>query len=188
MTDLADYLKSYFGMEEREIDIIRECFLPQTLRKHDYFLKAGQVCHTMSFQRSGLVRYYMDTPEKEVTQWISTPGYFITDLAGLVFDKPARYSIQALEDCELFSIDKRDYDRLAEKVPRWPQLERRFIARCFTYMEDRVFGLLSMTAEQRYKWLFDQHPAIFNQVPLQYLASMMGMTPETLSRIRKKQL
>ncbi|PSR56751.1 Crp/Fnr family transcriptional regulator [Adhaeribacter arboris] len=132
------------------------------------------------------MRVYVATPEKEVTQWISTKGYFVTDLAGIIFHQPTRWNIQALTNCELYTIQKTDYNNLGQLIPEWHHLEKLFIARCFTFLEDRIFALLSMTAEERYRHLFKQSPELFNQVPLQYLASMMGMMPETLSRLRKR--
>jgi hypothetical protein len=109
----------------------------------------------------------------------------MTDLNGLVRDAPARCSAQALTHCELYTIKKKDYLQLPEIIPAWPSLERVLMARCFDFMEVRVFSLLSMTGEERYQYLQSQNPELFNQVPLKYLASMMGMTPESLSRIRK---
>jgi CRP-like cAMP-binding protein len=67
-------------------------------------------------------------------------------------------------------------------------LEKLFIAKCFAILEDRIFSHLSMTAEERYHFFFGNNKVLFNQVPLQYIASMLGMTPETFSRIRKRQL
>ncbi|MEJ0057663.1 MAG: Crp/Fnr family transcriptional regulator [Bacteroidota bacterium] len=101
---------------------------------------------------------------------------------------PARWNIQALVDTELHTNHRDDYNRIAEKVPKWPELEKQFIVRCFTIMENRIFAHLSMPAEERYSLFFHQNRELFNQVPLQYIASMLGMTPETFSRIRKKQL
>jgi CRP-like cAMP-binding protein len=73
-------------------------------------------------------------------------------------------------------------------VPKWNEFEKMFISKCFVVMESRIFDLISLSAEERYTKLFDQHRELFNQVPLQYLASMLGMTPETFSRIRKKMI
>jgi len=186
MTELEHYINSYFGVTQENISKISSFFHLKTLKKGDYFLKAGQVCDKLSFHKSGLIRVYIDTEEKEVTQWISTQGYFVTDLAGIVFNKPTNYNIQALTDSELYTIDRTDYNNIGKVIPQWYELEKLFIARCFIFMEERVFSLISMTAEERYKLLFDQKPELFNQVPLQHLASMLGMTPETLSRLRKK--
>ena len=186
MTELELYINSYFGVTKDDISKISSLFKLTTLKKSDYFLKAGRICDKLSFHKSGLIRVYVTTDKKDVTQWISSTGYFITDLAGIIFNKPSKYSIQALTDCELYTIDNKDYKNIPQIIKQWHELEKLFIARCFTLLEDRIFTLLSMTAEDRYKLLFEQNSNLFNQVPLQYLASMMGMTPETLSRIRKK--
>lgn len=188
MTELEIYINSYFGVTREDLSAIGSLFKLTNLQKGDYFLKSGRTCDKLSFQRSGLIRVFVVTEEKEVTQWISTQGYFVTDLSGIVFDQPSKYNIQALTDCELYTISRDDYNRLGQLIPKWHELEKRFIAHCFTYLEARLFALLSMTAEQRYQQLFESRTELFNQVPLQYLASMMGMTPETLSRIRKKSL
>ena len=76
-------------------------FKPQSLKKGDYFLKTGRTCDKLSFVQSGLLRVYVQTPDKEVTQWISTKGYFVTDLASLIFNTPARWTIQALTDSDV---------------------------------------------------------------------------------------
>jgi hypothetical protein len=70
-------------------------------------------------------------------------------------------------------------------IPEWHRLEKLFIAKCFTMLEDRIFRHLSMSAEERYQFFFHHDKELLNQVPLQYIASMLGMTPETFSRIRK---
>ena len=187
MTELELYINSYFGVEQKDLLKISSFFHLTELKKGDYFLKAGHICNKLSFHKSGIIRVYATTQEKEVTQWISTKGYFVTDLSGIIFNKSSKYTIQALTDCELYTIDQKDYKNIGRVIPQWHELEKLFIARCFIFLEERIFSLLSLSSEERYKWLFEQQRDLFNQVPLQYLASMIGMTPETLSRIRKKQ-
>jgi CRP-like cAMP-binding protein len=85
-------------------------------------------------------------------------------------------------------ITVEDYKKIEKLVPTWNVLEKLFIVRCFAMLEDRIFSHLSMSAEERYTFFFENNRELFNQVPLQYIASMLGMTPETFSRIRKKQL
>lgn len=189
MTELETYIQSYFGIAQpSELLHISALFKPQLLKKSDFFLKTGQPCNKLSFIRSGMIRIFVNTDGKEVTQWISTQGYFVTDLSGLVFETPARWTMQALTDTELFTISRDDYRNISKIVPQWHELEKLFIAKCFTILEDRIFSHLSMTAEERYHFFFEKNRELFNQVPLQYIASMLGMTPETFSRIRKKQL
>ena len=188
MTELEQYIHSYFGVTEEGISRISALFKSTILKKGDYFLKAGSTCDKLSFIQSGFLRAYVSMEDKEVTQWISSKGYFMADLASLTFRVPSRWNIQALVDTELHTIQKKDYDDIAALVPEWPDLEKRFIVNCFTIMENRIFAHLSMSAEERYAVFFDKNKELFNQVPLQYIASMLGMTPETFSRIRKKQL
>ena len=186
MTELQQYLRSYMGVAEEDMDALTGYFHPTVLEKGDFFLKAGRVCDKLSFHRSGLIRVYASYGEKEVTQWISFKGNFITDLGGIICGEPSRFDVRALTHCELYTIDKKDYCNLHRVVPKWPELERLLITRCFGFIETRLFALLSMSAEERYNYLLEQNPELFHQVPLKYLASMMGMTPESLSRIRKK--
>jgi CRP-like cAMP-binding protein len=188
MTDLQKYLRGYFGVSDVDMSNIESMFVQENLTKHAYYTKEGGHCDKLSFIKMGMMRVYSTTGEKEITQWISTPGYFVTDISSLVFDTESRWNIQAMTDCELYTISKQDYNRLKDIVPAWPELEKRFITKCFMTLEDRVFGQISQTAEERYLALLSENPSLFNEVPLHYLASMLGMTPETLSRIRAKRI
>jgi len=186
MTELEKYIHTYFGVNKDDLTKISSFFKPVTLKKGDYFLKTGRHSDRLGFVQRGIIREFVSIDNKEVTKWISTKGYFVVDLSSFVFQQSARWNIQALTDCELYVIDSKDYQKIGQVIPRWIELEKLFIAKCFTVLEDRVLQHLSMTAEERYNQLFNFNKELFNQVPLQYLASMLGMTPETLSRLRKK--
>lgn len=189
MKDLENSLKAQFGLiAPDELTEIAALFRPEVIAKGDFFLKSGTYCRKLSFIRSGFLRIFVATEKKEITQWISSKDYFVTDLTAFFYDTPARWSIQALEDTELYTISKEDYNRIQRLVPKWNELEKSFIIHCFTTLEDRIFGHLSMSAEERYAYFFAQHRELFQHIPLQYIASMLGMTPETFSRIRRKQL
>lgn len=186
---LHSHIAAYFGIENRShIELIVDMFREEHLAKGDYFVEAGRRCDRLSFIRSGLTRTYIEQEDREVTQWIGYPETFITDLGSWVFERPARWHIQAITDLEVLSMYRSDFVRLANLIPEWHLLEKLFIAKCFTALEERVFMHLSLTAEQRYQVFFEQHRDLFQQVPLQYIASMLGMTPETFSRIRRKRI
>ncbi len=188
MTELEQYVSLYFGIGNDYVGKIADLFKPTSLAKNNYFTEVGKHCHKLSFIKSGYIRVFEYRDGKEITQWISSQGEFVTDLSSIIFKTPARWNIQAIEDCELYTISDTDYRNIHQIIPEWQILEKLFISKCFLSLEDRVFSFISLSAEERYQQLFNTKPDLFNHVPLQYLASMMGMSPETLSRIRKKMI
>jgi len=187
MTELETYIHSYFGISHTHLAALADMFTEAQLKKGEYFTQIDKQCQQLSFIRSGHLRVFAYKEGKDITQWISSQGEFVTDLASMVFKTPSRWNIQALTDCQLYSISKEKYDQIGKVVPQWDQMEKLFLAKCFLTLEDRVYSFLSMSAEQRYLQLFERKRDLFNETPLHYLASMLGMTPETLSRIRKAQ-
>lgn len=188
MKDFNKIIKENFGaLTDEEIKVLRTYFYEEKLSKNEFFTQTDKYCKKLSLVKSGLLRIYRLSDGKEITQWISIPNYFVTEISSFFFDQPSRLSIQALTNVELLTIDKKNYSELSEKLPKWKEIETQFIAKCFAILEDRVFTHLSMSAEERYDLFFAHNKELFNQVPLQYIASILGMTAETVSRIRKKQ-
>lgn len=188
MNELENYLRHYFCIGTQDCKRLAALFKAEAYEKGDFYLKSGRRCNKLSFIEEGLFRVYHKQNDREVTQWIGTPGYFLTDLSGFLFRQEARWNIHALTASRVFTIDHEQYISIGKLIPKWNDLEKLFIGKCFVTLENRVFDMISLTAEQRYQLLFDQQRELFNQVPLQYLASMLGMTPETFSRIRRKTL
>lgn len=186
MNELEQNIAALFEVKSEDLRTISSHFRPVQLSKGAFFFKEHGYCNQLGFVKSGLLRELVDLPDKEITKWIATPGYFITDLNSFLFDKPAVSSLQALTDCELYVISKEDYRNMGKSIPTWNTVEKLFMAKCFATMSDRILAFISMTAEERYLQLWSANKELFNQVPLQYLASMLGMTPETFSRLRKK--
>jgi CRP-like cAMP-binding protein len=188
MTELEGYIHHSFGIPQNEVTHIGRFFKPLMLRKGDYYLRAGHRSERLGFVQSGILREYLEVENKEVTKWISTKGYFAVDLHSFLYQHSARWNIQALTDCELWVISGESYRQIAQHVPEWPRLETLFIGKCFAALEERIVSHLALSAEERFQLLLTSRPELFNLVPLQYIASMLGMTPETLSRMRRKQV
>ncbi|MDD2984195.1 MAG: Crp/Fnr family transcriptional regulator [Crocinitomicaceae bacterium] len=189
MTEFKDMITSYFGeLTDDEFNKMMSYFHLEKISKNEFFTEEGKHCNRFSFQKTGILRVFKMDDGKEVTQWISTLNYFITDVSSFFFGEPSRWSIQALSDSELLTISNENYKQLCEAFPKWNEIEKRFLAKCFAMLEDRVYSHLTKSAEERYTLYFEQNKSLFNQVPLQYLASVLGMSAETFSRIRKRQL
>lgn len=187
MKEFKEHIKENFGaLTNEEIEILQSFFYEEELTKNEFFTQTDKYCNKLSLVKSGLLRIYRLSDGKEITQWISTPNYFVTEISSFFFDQPSRLSIQALTNVQLLTIDKQSYSELNKKLPKWKEIETQFIAKCFAVLEDRVFSHLSMSAEERYNVYFEQNRELFNQVPLQYIASILGMSAETFSRIRKR--
>lgn len=188
MIEFNEIIKANFGiLTTEEMEILRSSFYEEELTKNDFFTQTDKYCKKLSLVKSGLLRIYRLSDGREITQWISIPNYFVTEISSFFFDQPSRLSIQALTTVKLLTIDKNSYSDLSKKLPKWKEIETQFIAKCFATLEDRVFSHLSLSAEERYNLFFEQNRELFNQVPLQYIASILGMSPETFSRIRKRQ-
>ena len=188
MKEFKEIIRENFGeLTDEEIEVLQPYFREEKLAKNKFFTQTDKYCRKLSLVKTGLLRIYRLSDGKEITQWISTPNYFITEISSFFFDRPSRLSIQALTDVELLTIDKKSYLELSKKLPKWKEIETQFIAKCFAILEDRVFSHLSMSAEERYNLYFEQNKELFNQVPLHYIASVLGMSAETFSRIRKRQ-
>jgi CRP-like cAMP-binding protein len=183
---LADHIKSCISVSPAELQIITSAFTTETLSKGAFYSQKGSDNDRLGFICQGYIRFYIEANDREVTQWISGPGQFVADAASLMLHQPARWDIQALTECVIQSVTGETYHNLRSTLPVWSEFDRLLLVKCFAALEDRIFRHLYMTTEERFQYLVNTQPELFNFVPLQYLASMMGMTPETLSRLRKK--
>lgn len=186
MEQLKEQFRGYFGFDEDKLDYLVSLFEKRILAKGDVFIQQDRLCKDLAFVKEGIIRVSTLLDGKEITQWIATKGYYITDLVGFLESSKSRWNISALTDSVIYSISKHNYDKIQTSIPEWNHKERQFIIHCFTILENRVLQFLSMSAEERYLYYFQENKELFNQIPQQYIASMLGMTPETLSRIRRK--
>lgn len=185
MNPLKDCLAEHVTTNEEEQQNILSSFGSLSLGKGKNFLNSGSVCRQMAYIESGYVRMFNIADGKEITLWIGSAGTFITSVSSFVFETPSYWNIQAISDCSLQVITRKDHIALCKSQPKWLEFDNHLLARSFSLLEQNMFSQLHMTAKQRFEALMADNPAMFNQVPLQHIASMLGITPETLSRLRK---
>ena len=166
--------------------MIASSFEEVHLKKGDYFLKAGNICRKMAFVSSGYLRMYDIAEGKEITLWIASSSKFVTSLSSFVFETENFWNIQAVTDCTLYVIGRQSHFELGKKQPKWLEFDNLLLAHSFALLERSMFSQLHTTAQQRLEKLLEEEPSLFNHVPLQYIASMIGIAPESLSRLRKK--
>lgn len=188
MPTLHQSLQESLQLSAQEAKIAEDLFSPLSFKKGELLLTSTQKCNQLYFIQSGFSRIYALQDSKEITQWISMPNYFVTDLSAWLFNTTSKWNIEALTTVEALVISKSDYLLLEQKIPNWAAKERAFIAHCFEQMEQRIFQFISLNAEQRYVQFCNSFGFLFNEIPHQYIASILGIAPETLSRLRKNSI
>lgn len=182
-------LKLYFkeaGFNETETEEITARFRYKTLNKDDHFVKEGKKSLQMGFIEMGLFQYYSISEKgEEKTTYISLPHTFVASLLSYLTDSPARENIRALTNAALWVIDKKDIAELQERIPQFKNFYIKLIEWQLCCIDKAKFDLITLTAEQRYEKVVREEPELLQQVPLQYIASMLGITPRHLSRLRK---
>lgn len=184
MKKLYDCVSENISIPARELDKITERFRPRILEKGDYLLEAGKSCREMAYIESGYLRMYDVVDGDEITLWIGGEGRFITSLSSFMLEYPNYWNIQALTEARLQMIGREDHFKLLDRVPKWLEFDNLILTRAFSMLEQRLLTQLHTTARERYENLLEEDPEMFNHVPLQYIASMLGIKPETLSRLR----
>lgn len=160
---------------------------PKKLRKRQYLLQEGDVSRYETFVDKGLLRtYFLDNNGTEHIIQFSPENWWTNDLVSFNTGKPSKLSIDALEDSELFQLDKPGMDLLFERIPKFEKFYRIQFQNALISVSDRLISHLAESAEERYLELSEHCIGLENRIPLKYIASYLGVTPEFLSRLRRK--
>lgn len=177
------------GFNKRESDILEVAFtVSNQLKEGENFQQEGHVCQYIALIVKGQFRYFYNTDQGEVTRWISLEGDFMTSLSSFIQQKPSVENIQATKDSTLILMSKTIWLELYAKHEFIREFWLRTISYNYIGMEERVFHQIALTAEQRYQWMLENYPRFNQEVPDKYIASMLGITPRHLSRIRAKKI
>ncbi|WP_295672055.1 Crp/Fnr family transcriptional regulator [uncultured Mucilaginibacter sp.] len=180
-------LNESVDLTSAEKEIITHHLQPKRLRKKQYLLQAGDVCKAIAFVEKGALREYsVDENGNEHVLQFALEGWLISDLYSFITGEPATYNIDALDDCELVLLTKSAQDEILKKVPKFETYTSMQITGAYLAMQKRVNAMISLSPEQRYQNFINLYPNIARRVPQHMVASYLGLSPETLSRIRKR--
>ncbi len=180
-------INEIISITEEEFSFCKTLFLPKKLRKRQYLLQEGDVCKYTAFVEKGILRTYsVDDKGNEHILQFSTEGWWLSDLYSFLTNESSLFNIEALEDCELLLITKTSWDLLLEKIPAFERYFRILIQNNLIVTQRRLMGTLSETAEQKYIKLIHIYPDCLQRVPQHMIASYLGITRETLSRVRSQ--
>lgn len=175
------------ALTEEEETLIKAYLIPKKLRRKQYLLQEGDVCKSYAFIEKGALKAYSvdDAGNEHIIQF-GIEGWIISDLYSFLTGEPATYNIDAIEDAELVLISKSAHEELLRKLPPYETYTRLNITGAYLAMQKRITSIISSPVEERYAKFTALYPEIVQRVPQHMIAAYMGLTPETLSRIRRR--
>ena len=190
---MFEVLQAYFErkgtLTSEDINFMRSVFLPKQLKKGEVLIREGEVPRGGAFVCRGFLRsYFVDNKGKEHVVQFAPENWWISARSGSVEGAPSSVFIDAIEDSDIFLVDHAAHISLMQRVPLYASSFLAGIQKRGEAKEKRIVHSLASTAEERYNEFMKTYPSIAQRVPQHMLASYLGITPETVSRIRRKAL
>jgi len=186
ITPLVMGLSYFHPLSPAIIAYLQKHTIAVTIRKKKLLLKAGQMCDYVYFITKGAVRGYIKEGSKDITTWISVENELVTSISSLDIKAPSIENMQAIEDCEMLALSYIDLENLYTKYIDANIAGRKLLQKYYRDAEGRAFIARLTKAENKYNYFLENHSHLSNRIPLKYIASFLGITQETLSRVRKK--
>jgi CRP-like cAMP-binding protein len=184
-TDLKIFLSKYVNLPDAELEDISSKFKSKSVKKNNYLLRQGDICKDLVFVQKGCLRLYYIKEDIEVSVWFAFPHSSAIEIYSFISENPSDYFLQAIEDSEVLYLPKSELNKLYQHHPKMQEMMRRFWEDVILNLINRFTALQKDSAEQRYLDLLNK-PTYLETIPQKYLASFIGVTPTSLSRIRKK--
>jgi len=183
----SEFLTSNIEVDEKVLSQFLSQNQRKTFNKGDFLVFAGDLCESIFFVEKGLLRQYsIDEKGKEHILQFAPEGWLVNDRESLYYNKPSKYNIEALENTEVFILDKKTIEKLEEELPEFATFNNELLNNHIRHLQNRINLLLSATAEERYLTFIKMYPDILLRVPQWMVASYLGIAPESLSRVRKE--
>ncbi|EHQ42844.1 Crp/Fnr family transcriptional regulator [Myroides odoratus] len=185
--NLFAHIEQKVRLTPTEKEQISSFFRVKKLRKRQFLLQEEDVCKDFAFVSQGLLKsYVLDEKGNENINLFGWEGWWIADFQSFLFQSPATLAIEAIEDCELLLLSRENYDQMLEEVPAMERYFRLVYERSLATKDQRLVTAQTYSAEEKYNHLIQTYPELIQRIPQSLLASFLGLTPETFSRIKHK--
>ena len=186
-SEIDNYVAKCVTLTVKEQDLFHSCLKSRKLKKKGFLLQSGEVCDFEAYVVKGCLRvYFIDENGFEVDLFFAVEDWWVSDITSFNHGKPSDLFIQALEDSEVLTISSSDKEKLFESIPKFERMFRLMIQRGYENIIRRLISTMSKPAEDRYLDFIKRYPGIPQRVPQHLIAAYLGISPEFLSKIRKK--
>ena len=186
-SQLKKKISEIISLNQEDHELIETFFIPRKVEKNVSLIEIGKQTQEAFFVNSGYLRYYKIIDSgNELIIHLYAPNNFATSLKSFFSGSPSDEIFQTLTDCELLSISKNDLEKLYSTSQKWQYFGRKLMESFLIEKEQRIIDQISLTGQQKYINLMETNPDIIQNVQVKYLASFLGLQPESLSRIKKQ--
>lgn len=182
---LKKFISKYVTLSDTDLENICNKFKGKIVRKNEYLLRQGEICRDLVFVKRGCLRLYYMKDDVEISVWFAFEQSSAIEIYSFISENPSDYFLQAIEDSEVLCLSKKALDALYVHQPEIQEMMRRFWEDVILNLINRFTALQRDSAEKRYSDLLNR-PEYMESIPQKYLASFIGVTPTSLSRIRKQ--
>ena len=182
--ELKKFISQYVSLPEKEMQEVLSKFKKKTIKKNELVLQEGQVCKDVIFVQSGCLRLYYIHDDIEVSVWFALKHSSAIEIYSFISGTPTNYFLQAIENSEILYLPKTELDKLYQTHPKMQEMMRKFWEDVILHLLERFTALQRDSADKRYLDLLDK-PDLLQSIPQKYLASFIGVTPTSLSRIKR---
>jgi len=189
---MKEVLRSYLAdknvfLTDEQFKVWTSHFVERKIKKHDFLLKEGEVAKQSHFTVRGCLRLYtIDSKGKEHIMQFAPENWWIGDIDSSTSRAPSIYFLDALEDSDVLSMDIDSWEKSMNEIPALALLFQRLMQNRQTVSQRRIINSMSATSEERYIEFMKTYPSLVQRIPQHMIASYLGITPESLSRIRKQ--
>lgn len=186
MDEIRKLLNTFTTQSDEDWYFFRSKLSSKRYPKNSVILKKGEVENYISYVESGILRLFIPKIENDITFGFIFPGEFVSAYDSFLTQTPCQYQVQSLTRAKLWRIGRQDLQDIYAHTKIGNEIGRKNTERLFLIKSNRELSLLNKTAEERYLDLFSERPELIQYIPLKYIASYIGVTPQALSRIRKR--
>lgn len=183
--DLKKFIAKYVTLSDGELEYITNKFKSKVVKKNNFLLRQGDTCKDLVFVQKGCLRLYYLKEDIEVSVWFAFEQSSAIEIYSFISERPSNYFLQAIENSEVLCLSKTELNKLYRHQPKMQEMMRNFWEDVILNLIDRFTALQTDSAEKRYLDLLKK-PDHLEKIPQKYLASFIGVTPTSLSRIRRQ--